>query len=129
MESLYEPKEVIYTGYQLEVLEELNNTRLENGLGILIPEEILTIGSRNHAIYMDRIQEANHDNLMFRITESHALRFGEILAVNFITPASEISAFETSLSHRDIMLGAIYTHCGIYKEGNYLCIDLANYKK
>jgi uncharacterized protein YkwD len=127
IEKKYTPKQVEYTGYQLEVLNELNSIRLENNSNILIPEERLTIGCKSHALYMYATNTMSHDYFWSRFIQSESVKFGEIVAQGFITPIGEISGFESSPPHRIAMLNPEYKYCGIYKEGSFLCINLASY--
>ena len=127
VESKYIPKIDIYTGYQLDMLNQLNAKRAEYGAGPLTPEITLTLLAQTHSNYMDRIKDVNHDYFWSRYIESQSKKFGEVCAYNFQTAASEITAFESSPAHLNCMINKNYKYCGIYKKGEYLCIDLSNY--
>lgn len=127
VKTKYIPQVDTYTDYQLDVLIRLNSKRAEYGAKPVIPEKILTLLATTHAEYMDRIKDINHDYFWSRYIESQSTRFGEVCAYNYQTAASEISAFENSPSHLNCMINTEYKYCGIYKKGDYLCIDLAGY--
>jgi len=123
----YVPQKTEYIGHQSEVLYEVNIDRGVNGLSILIPEKKLTEIAKDYAITLNATGVYNHRFVMDRYAESGAKYFGEVIAVNYITAASEMSAFQTSLPHINILRNSLYTHIGIYKEGNCLYICLAGY--
>ena len=124
----YKPIEVVYTSYQKDVLTELNNIRVENNAQKLVPEIVLTQLATDHAFYMDSLNVLSHYNFWNRYIQSKSIMFGEIVSQHFVTPQSQISGFASSQSHFEVMINPIYTHCGIYKQGDFLCIDLASYK-
>tara|TARA_R110000868_G_scaffold194862_1_gene440506 strand:- start:169 stop:651 length:483 start_codon:yes stop_codon:yes gene_type:complete len=128
VKSKYVPMTDIYTDYQLDMLNQLNAKRAEYGAGPVIPEITLTLLAKTHANYMDRIVDINHDYFWSRYIESQSTRFGEVCAYNYETIASEITAFENSEGHLNCMINPSYEYCGIYKQGDYLCIDFASYK-
>ena len=128
VEAKYTPKVDVYTEYQLDMLALLNSKRAEYGADAVVPEKTLTYLAQTHAQYMDRLKIINHDYFWARYIESQSTMFGEVCAYNFETAASEISAFENSQSHLNCMTNPENKYCGIYKEGDYLCIDLAKYK-
>ena len=128
IESKYVVKIDTYDGYQLDMLQQLNAKRAEYGVGALIPEITLTLLAKTHANYMDTVKNINHDYFWSRYIESQSTKFGEVCAYNYETIASEISAFENSEGHLNCMINPNYEYCGIYKQGDYLCIDFASYK-
>ena len=125
----YKPIEVVYTSYQKDVLTELNNIRVTNGSKKLKAEIVLTQLATDHAFSMDSLSVLSHDNFWNRYLQSKSIMFAEIVSKEFITPQSQINGFASSQSHFEVMRNHIYTHCGIYKQGEFLCIDLASYKK
>ena len=127
VEAKYTPKVDVYTEYQLDMLELLNSKRAEYGADPVVPEKTLTYLAKTHAQYMDRLKIINHDYFWARYIESQSTMFGEVCAYNYETAASEISAFENSASHLNCMINKEYKYCGIYKEGDYLCIVFASY--
>lgn len=128
VESKYVPNTDIYTDYQLDMLNQLNAKRAEYGAGPVIPEITLTSLAKTHANYMYAVNNISHDYFWSRYIQSEATRFGEVCAYNFQNAASEITAFENSESHLNCMINPSYKYCGIYKKGEYLCIDFASYK-
>lgn len=124
----YVPQVDNYTDYQLEMLNLLNDKRAEYGSKPVIAEKTLTLLATVHAKYMDKIKDLNHDYFWSRYIESQSIRFGEVCAFNYDSAASEITAFENSEGHLNCMINTEYKYCGIFKKGDYLCIDLANYK-
>jgi len=125
----YEPKELVYTSYQKDVLTELNNIRVQNNVQQLKGEIVLTQLAEQHAFYMSEISDLSHDYFWNRYIQSKSIMFGEIVSQNVVTPQGQIVTFASSQSHFNVMVNPIYTHCGIYKIGDFLCIDLASYKK
>jgi uncharacterized protein YkwD len=126
--NTYVPETVEYSDYQKEVLDELNYLRSENNIQILKPEKLLSVGAKQHAIYMNVLDTLNHDYFWIRYTNSKSKYFGEVVAGYYLTPYAEISAFENSPRHYSTIMNPVYKYVGIYKEGNYLCINLAAYE-
>jgi uncharacterized protein YkwD len=127
VKSKYVPEIDTYEGYQLDVLNELNAKREEYGVDPVIPEKMATALATYHATYMYNVDAISHDYFWSRYIQSQATRFGEICAYNFQTAVSEITAFESSPAHLTCMTNPHYKYCGIYKKGEYLCIDFSSY--
>jgi len=128
IKSNYVPKIDTYEGYQLDVLNELNAKRAEYGVGPVLPEKMATSLATYHATYMYNVDAISHDYFWSRYIQSQATRFGEICAYNFQTAVNEITAFESSPAHLNCMTNPHYKYCGIYKKGEYLCIDFSSYE-
>jgi uncharacterized protein YkwD len=122
------PIEIVYTDYQLEILEAFNSAREVNGLQPLKAELMITHLAEGHSKEMDSLQNANHNFLQQRADIANAQNFGEIVTYGYITANSQIGAILGSASHRLQLLGD-YTHIGIYKQNQYLTIELAKYEK
>lgn len=127
-DTAYTPVVAVYDGYQLESWIDLNTTRATYGAQAVIPEQKLTALANEQAYYMDRAQELNHDYFWARFIESQAAAMGEICAYNYQSAQAEISAYENSTAHLNIMVNSKYKYCGIAKVGNYQCIILATYE-
>lgn len=128
VKTKYIPRVDNYTAYQLDMLNQLNALRAENNLQLFTPEIMLTECAKSHAQYMNRIHDINHDYFWSRFIQSQSTRFGEVCAYNFQDATSEVTAFENSPNHFNVLTNPHYIYCGIYKEGEYLCIDFASYE-
>lgn len=127
IKSKYVPQIDSYDGYQLEMLDRVNALRAEYGVGPVIPEKMLTALCTTHATYMYTVDAISHDYFWSRYIQSEATRFGEVCAYNFNNAASEITAFESSPAHLTCMTNPSYKYCGVYKKGEYLCIEFSSY--
>lgn len=116
-----------YNDYQLEMLDRVNVLRAEYGAHPVLPEKMLTSLCELHANYMFNVNAISHDYFWSRYIQSQATMFGEICAYNFETSLSEITAFESSPAHLSCMTNPKYKYCGIYKKGDYLCIEFSSY--
>lgn len=123
----YVPQKTTYIEFQNEMLHEINVDRIEHGLDTLIPEKKLTEIAKDYAIVLDATRVYNHRFIMDRYAESGAKYFGEVIAINFITAASNMSSFQTSNEHINILRNPIYKYIGIYKENGCLVVELAAY--
>jgi uncharacterized protein YkwD len=123
----YVPVETTYIGYQLEMKHEINTDRIAHGLDTLASEKKLTEIAKDYAIILNATGVYNHRFIMQRFIDSGAKHFGEVIAVNYYTAASEMSAFQTSPSHINVLRNPTFKYVGIYKDGLCLYICLASY--
>tara|TARA_R110000868_G_scaffold354588_1_gene615897 strand:- start:31 stop:474 length:444 start_codon:yes stop_codon:yes gene_type:complete len=125
--TYYVPVEEEYFGYQLEMLHEVNADRIANGLNALIPEKNLTLIAKDYATVLDSTQIYNHRFFMTRFAESGAKYFGEVIAIGFNTSTSEMSAFQNSTSHINVLRNKIYKYIAVYKINRCVVIELAKF--
>ena len=123
----YKPIEINFTGNDLVFFNLLNDYRLEHGLQKFKGERKITELSKEHAIYMFVKDSINHDYFWIRYQESGAKDFGEIVAYNFLTPASQLSSYQSSPPHNTILLNTDFKYIGIAQEGMYQCVEFAKY--
>lgn len=123
----YAPIEKQFVGFDLEVFNEINNVRESYNLPPLKGEKQLIDGCLEHSNYMASINSLSHDYFWQRYVNSGAFLFGEVVAYNYYTPLSFVSAYVGSPEHLQTLLGD-YTHIGIATVGLYQTVNLAKYK-
>ena len=123
----YVPVEVYYTSDAKTFETLLNEIRVNNNVSKLIPERNLTAFAIQKAYDMYVTHSLNHDGFYARYIASGSVSFGECVAFDFITPASEISAYENSPSHFLALVNPNYKYFGYGKIGQYQCVELASY--
>ena len=126
--SSYNVVTTSFTGDNLKFFNELNNIRVNEGLNPLQGELNLTKGCEQHCVYMYSIDSLNHDYFWQRFLNSKAKHFGEVVAYGYYTTESQISAYESSFNHYQVLINPIYTHVGIANYKLYQTVDLASYK-
>ena len=123
----YVPVEVFYANDAKTFETLLNEIRVNNNVSKLIPERNLTAFAIQKAYDMYVTHSLNHDGFYARYIASGSVSFGECVAFDFITPASEISAYENSPSHFLALVNPNYKYFGYGKIGQYQCVELASY--
>lgn len=110
-----------HSSFELELLDLINEYRVNNGLNALTIIEHISHVCAGHDDYMIEINEVNHDNFNERTLNMQqvlgAVRVGENVAYGFSTPQAVLNAWIESDSHRANLEGN-YTHFGIAVKDN-----------
>jgi len=124
----YTPVVKTFKGFDLEFFNEVNQMRISRNLPPLKGEKLLIDGCVQHANYMYSLDSLNHQYFYSRYIYSRADRFGEVVSYGYYTSASQISAYENSIDHFNVLINPVYTHIGIANKGLYQCVNLGSYK-
>ena len=125
----YEIVNTTFIGNDLRFFNELNEIRVSKGLKPLKGEFNLTVGCRLHSLYMSDNDSLNHNYFYQRFINSKAVKFGEVVCYGYLTPESQISAYESSVKHYETLMNKDYEYIGIGTINNYQTIDLARYER
>ncbi len=109
-------KTYTHSGFELELLDLVNQDRVSKGLNALtIINEISYVGS-THADYMISKGAISHDNFQERVESLKngigAITVSENIASGFNTAASTLAAWNASPSHKANLEGS-HTHYGL----------------
>lgn len=122
--SNYEdPKELILysyeyraDGFDLQLFNDVNTYRVQQGLNALILNDHISYICSTHNDYMIENNRFDHSYVQYRfdniISVLGATRVGEILAYNYQTSLSTLNAWSNSPAHKEIIQGE-YTHMGL----------------
>ncbi len=106
-----------YSSFELEVLKEVNNVRIENNLNALKIVNIVSQEALEHNQHMVELDEICHHNFDKRseyiINTFNAIGVGENIAYGEATPKEAVQAWMDSEGHRKNILHESYTHFGI----------------
>ncbi len=105
-----------YSELELEILELINNYRIDVGLNKLTPVNYISYKSEEHTNYMISNNVVNHNNFVSRsenlISVLTAKRVGENVAYNYSKAQSVLNGWLNSPAHKENIEGD-YTHFGI----------------
>lgn len=111
-----------YSEIELEILDLINNYRLENGLTELEKLDYISTIAKTHTSYMIETGLVNHDNFPERneklVTQIGAKAVGENVAFGYCSSTGVFEAWLKSEHHRAIIENNSYTHFGISTEKN-----------
>ena len=114
-------EDFIYTEVELEVLNRINEYRLESGLEELVPLPEASREAANHTDYMIEVGEVSHDNFPERfnnlVRTTGAIAVSENVAFGYRTADAVFTAWLNSESHKANIVGD-YTHFGISVKEN-----------
>ena len=106
---------------EIEILELINNHRIEVGLNPLHNLNIIKSVALTHTDYMVEINQVNHDNFFQRrnslIQNASAVSVSENVAYGYSTAQAVVTAWLNSPSHRENLEGD-YTDFDISAEQN-----------
>jgi uncharacterized protein YkwD len=105
----------------------INNYRVDHGLSVLKIDSLTTELAAGHVLYMIDKGVLSHDYFSIRANLSHAERVGEIVAYNYQTPLSMLTAYLGSPPHKAILDNPNFTHIGISTIEDYNCCILTSY--
>ncbi|MBE0390429.1 CAP domain-containing protein [Flavobacterium sp. PL002] len=104
-----------YTSYEVEVIDLINNYRINIGLKPLKLSNFISNKCAEHDQYMIENNVLNHDNFDIRsqsiMTTLSAKKIGENVAYNFDSAKSVLDAWLSSPDHKKNIEGD-YTHFG-----------------
>ncbi|SNR36038.1 CAP domain-containing protein [Lutibacter flavus] len=108
---------ISYTPIENEILDLVNNYRVEKGLISLNKLNIISSVAETHTHYMVNLGELNHDYFPERheklVQNANAKSVGENVAFGYSSAKSVVNAWLLSDSHREIIENPGYTHFGI----------------
>tara|TARA_R110000868_G_scaffold314952_1_gene575880 strand:+ start:120 stop:566 length:447 start_codon:yes stop_codon:yes gene_type:complete len=125
----YTPIPTTFVGKDLEFFNELNQMRVSRNLPPLKAEKKLKEGCIQHSTYMFSLDSLNHDYFYSRYMNSNTKGFAEVVCYGYNTSLSQISAYESSVSHNQVLINPIFTHVGIANVGLYQTVNLGYYAK
>lgn len=110
-----------HSSFELELLDLVNEYRVNQGLNALTIIEHISYVSGEHSDYMIYENQVSHDNFSQRKTNMQqvlgAIRVGENVAFGYSTATAALNAWIQSDSHRANLEGD-YTHFGISVKNN-----------
>lgn len=124
----YEIITTSFVGNDLDFFNQLNNIRISKGLKPLKGEFNLTLGCKSHSLYMSENQSLNHNFFWQRYVNSKAKKFGEVVSFGFINADGQLSGYQSSVKHYELLMNKDYEYIGISTINSYQTINLANYK-
>ena len=105
-----------YSDIELETMKLINDYRVSIGLKPLEKINYISLKSEEHDYYMIDKKVASHDGFSERansiMKELGAITVGENIAYNYKNPQTAVSAWISSLAHKENIEGD-YTHFGI----------------
>lgn len=111
-----------YSEIELEILDLVNNYRIENGLNPLKKLDFISTIAKTHTTYMLETGLVNHDFFYERneklVTLAGAKNVGENVAYGYTSAQGVFEAWLNSEHHREIIENDSYTHFGISTECN-----------
>jgi len=111
-----------YSVIELDIMELVNNYRIEKGLNKLEPLNFISSVALSHTNYMVDKDETSHDNFSSRqevlYENAGAISVGENVAYGFNSGQGVVSAWLKSVDHKSIIENENYTHFGISIEKN-----------
>jgi uncharacterized protein YkwD len=109
-------KTYIHSDVELDLLDEINQVRVENNLPVLEIIEHISYKSSEHNDNMIKLQDVSHDGFSNRKVNLEqvlgAYRVGENIAYGFSTNTAVINSWKSSPSHFANMKGD-YSHFGL----------------
>jgi len=122
----YHPRQIVFTGDAVVMMDKINQNRAASGLNQLIPEERLTDIAIEYSKYMNDTGVISHDGFYDRQARSMCYSFGECLSYNYDVYSS-FDAYLMSKSHNQTLVNPRYTHIGYGRTGRYECVLLGGY--
>jgi len=107
-----------------ETFNLINEAREENGLPVLVSEELLVDLAEEHCLYMKSAGECSHDGFDSRVAivlGSGYSYVGENVAEGYVSAASLVSAWLDSPGHRENILNPYFIHTGLCYINGYAC--------
>jgi|688.fasta_scaffold391859_2 uncharacterized protein YkwD len=102
--------------FDLQVINDVNTYRVQQGLNTLVTSNHISYICSTHNDYMILSHTLDHSYFYDRATNIqrvlHATRIGEVIAYNYQTSSSVVTAWTNSQSHRRI-LESDFTHIGV----------------
>lgn len=115
-EELAESK-IEYSQIEIEILDLVNDYRIENGLTSLERLNIISTVAESHTNYMAETDQVSHDNFYERhqllVNNAEAKVVGENVGFGYSSAKGVVNAWINSDSHRLILETENYTHFGI----------------
>jgi uncharacterized protein YkwD len=106
--------------YEQELLNYINQYRIEKGLTPLSSDKTLSKAAKNHSRYMDKKNVLNHADFNERFRQSKRSLCAENVGWNYTTPESQFKAWKNSQDHNKNMLNKRTRRAGISKIGSYV---------
>lgn len=128
LDTGYTPNENITLSENDNILFlSINTYRVEHGLSELKKDSLATTLASKHVLYMIGKGVLSHDGFYDRANLTNSKTIGEIVAYNYISPTSILSAYLASPKHKAILDKPNFTHIGVSTTQNYNCCILTGY--
>ena len=109
----------------MNLLQEINLARSENGLPELCEDTCLSSQAQNHALRMSKRRKMSHYGFYSRLSSCNKQSGSENVAVGQKTAKQCVKAWLNSMGHYKNMMGNWYV-CGFGYHNGYWCAIFSN---
>lgn len=108
------------SGFEVRLLQLINNYRAANGLGRLVSSPKLNALAREHSAYQNQVGKLSHDGFSERSKRAQCGGCVENVGWNYHTPQAQFRGWKNSPGHNRNMLRSYIRKSGIAKVGPYV---------